>query len=85
MHGTDLDPCWASERERLIIRAVDALHDTSDLDDHLWAALRDELEEHEILDLLMLCGWYHAISFVANAARVPLEQNVPTFAELAVR
>jgi 4-carboxymuconolactone decarboxylase len=25
------------------------------------------------VELLMLAGWYHAISYVCNAARVPLE------------
>jgi hypothetical protein len=31
----------------------------------------------------MLCGWYHAISFTARAARVPLEAGSPTFAGVA--
>ena len=33
----------------------------------------------QLLDLLLLCGWYHAISFTARAARVPLEDGAPTF------
>ena len=33
-----------------------------------------------MLDLLLLCGWYHAISFAANGARVPREPGAPTFA-----
>jgi 4-carboxymuconolactone decarboxylase len=27
----------------------------------------------QLIELLMLAGWYHAISYVCNAARVPLE------------
>jgi hypothetical protein len=27
----------------------------------------------------MLAGWYHAISFTANAARVALEADAPRF------
>jgi hypothetical protein len=46
--------------------------------------LRGEFDESEILDLTMLCGWYHAISFTARAARVPLEPGSPTFADLEV-
>jgi hypothetical protein len=34
-----------------------------------------------LLDIVMLCGWYHAISFVGNAARVEPEAGSPTFAE----
>ena len=82
-HGGAGDPCWTAERDRLLIRAVDALCDHRDIDNTLWAALRDEFDEPEILDLTMLCGWYHAISFTARAARVPLEAGSPTFASVA--
>jgi alkylhydroperoxidase family enzyme len=82
-HGSADDPCWTSGRDRLLIRAVDALCDHKDIDNLLWAALRDEFDDREILDLTMLCGWYHAISFTARAARVPLEAVSPTFAGIA--
>jgi alkylhydroperoxidase family enzyme len=84
-HGNADDPCWTAERDRLLIRAVDALCDRRDIDDALWEALRDEFDEREILDLTLLCGWYHAISFTARAARVPLEAGSPTFASVAPR
>jgi alkylhydroperoxidase family enzyme len=82
-HGSADDPCWTGDRDRLLIRAVDALCDHRDIDDALWAALRNEFDDREILDLTMLCGWYHAISFTARAARVPLEADSPTFAGVA--
>ena len=78
-YGSPDDPCWNCERDRLLIRAVDALHDLSDLPDDLWRELLDELRHDQILDLTMLCGWYHAISFTAVAARVPLEDDAPRF------
>jgi alkylhydroperoxidase family enzyme len=81
--GNAHDPCWTAGRDRLLIRAVDALCDHCDIDNTLWQALRDEFDECEILDLTMLCGWYHAISFTARAARVPLEAGSPTFASVA--
>jgi alkylhydroperoxidase family enzyme len=74
------DPCWTVPRERLLLRAVDVLHDRADIDDELWAELRREFDEATLLDLLLLCGWYHAISFAANSARVALEPGAPTFA-----
>jgi alkylhydroperoxidase family enzyme len=83
-HGGAGDPCWITERDRLLIRAVDALCGNRDIDNTLWEALRGEFDESEILDLTMLCGWYHAISFTARAARVPLEPGSPTFADLEV-
>jgi len=80
--GSDEDECWHDERDRLLIRAVDALHDTGDIDDELWDALSVECSDANMLDLLLLCGWYHAISFVARAVRVPLEVGAPTFASI---
>jgi alkylhydroperoxidase family enzyme len=76
--GAD-DPCWTSERDRTLIRAVDALHDTSDIPNDLWDELVTQLGADEILDLTMLCGWYHAISFTARAVGVPLEDFAPRF------
>jgi alkylhydroperoxidase family enzyme len=80
-HGSADDPCWTS-RERSLIRAADALHDAADIGDGLWAELSEELTDQQILDLLILCGWYHAISYVARAARVELEPDAPRFADV---
>jgi alkylhydroperoxidase family enzyme len=81
-HGSPQDACWTEARDRLLVRAADALHDTADLDDALWAELAAELSDAELLDLLLLCGWYHAISFAARAARVELEPWAPRFADV---
>jgi alkylhydroperoxidase family enzyme len=81
-HGGAEDPCWVESTERLLIRAVDALHDRADIDNPLWDELSDAFTPDQLLDLLMLCGWYHAISFTANAARVPLEPAAPRFAHV---
>ncbi|WP_433126324.1 carboxymuconolactone decarboxylase family protein [Micromonospora sp. CA-240977] len=80
-HGTPDDPCWTTGRERTLIQVVDALHDSSDIDDSLWQSAREALDEPQLLDLLLLCGWYHAISFAARAARVDLEPGAPRFAD----
>jgi alkylhydroperoxidase family enzyme len=81
--GTSEDACWTEQRERLLIRAVDALHDNADISDELWRELSATLSDANLLDLLLLTGWYHAISFAARAARVPLEPGAPTFASVA--
>ena len=84
VHGDAEDPCWDSERDRVLIRLVDALHSQADVGDALWTALRAHFDDPQLLDLTMLCGWYHAISFTARAARVPLEPGCPTFESVAV-
>jgi alkylhydroperoxidase family enzyme len=81
-HGTDSDRCWTDPRDRLLIRLVDALHDDADVDDGLWRPLAAAFREDQLLDLLMLCGWYHAISFTARVTRQPLEPGTPTFASV---
>jgi alkylhydroperoxidase family enzyme len=81
-HGGSADPCWSSSRERVLIEVADSLHDGSLIDDELWQRLSGELSEVEILDLLMLCGWYHAISFAANGVELALEDGAPRFGDV---
>jgi hypothetical protein len=78
-HGGAHDACWTDERDRLLIRAADALHEQANIDDALYAELRAVFADDELLDLLMLCGWYHAISYAANGAGVERESGAPTF------
>jgi alkylhydroperoxidase family enzyme len=81
--GSASDSCWTDERDRLLIEAVDAMHDTGTIDDELYARVAALLAEEQILDLAMLCGWYHAISFSANVAGVALEPGAPRFASVS--
>jgi len=81
-HGAATDPCWADERERLLIRAVDALVDHHDIDDDLWVGLAAAFDQAQLLDLVLLCGWYHAISFVARATRLPNEPGAARFTDV---
>jgi len=80
--GSADDDCWTDPRDRALIRAVDALHDDADIPDRLWDELASHFTEAHLLDLLLLCGWYHAISFTANAARVAGEDGAPRFADV---
>jgi len=79
-HGSPGDACWTEPRDQLLIRAVDALHESSDVPEPLWEQLAGEFSEAELLDLLLLCGWYHAISFTARAIRLEPESWAPDFA-----
>lgn len=82
-HGGADDGCWTDQRDRILIEAVDSLHDTATFDDDLYGRLATIFSEAELLDLMLLAGWYHAISFVANGARVDLEPGAPRFADVA--
>jgi alkylhydroperoxidase family enzyme len=63
---------WA-EREHLLIRLVDEFHETATLSDEVWEQLAAGWSIAQILEVIILVGWYHLISFVANAARVEQE------------
>jgi alkylhydroperoxidase family enzyme len=66
------DPAWSAE-DALVIRLVDGLHDTGHVSDELWGLLAAHWTPEQLLELLVLVGWYHLIAFVANGARVALE------------
>jgi 4-carboxymuconolactone decarboxylase len=70
--GDPDDPIW-SESERAVLRLADELHDTAGVSDATFAALTRHFAAQEILELVVIAGWYHLISFVVGAARLPLE------------
>lgn len=71
--GAGADDPSLTARDRLLVRMVDELHETANVSDSLWAPLAAEWSQAQLIELLMLAGWYRAISYVCNAARVPLE------------
>ena len=74
--------CW-SARERLIVRMMDQLHETSTIDDALWIELGAEFRDEQLIELIMLAGFYHMVSFLANALRLPAEPYAARFPDRA--
>ena len=70
--GEPGDPAW-SVRQAALLRAVDELHDTAHVSDAAWSGPREHLDEPEVLELLVLAGWYRTIAYVANGARIEPE------------
>jgi len=62
-----------SPRDRLLLRLCDELHDSSTVTEELWTALAAEWSEDQLVELVVLAGYYHLISFATNALGVPLE------------
>lgn len=79
LHGAPDDPLFPP-REQLILRLVDSLHETNTVHETLWCALKTEFSDEQLIELVVLTGFYHTISFVTNALAVPLEQNAARFA-----
>jgi alkylhydroperoxidase family enzyme len=72
------DPRW-SERDRLTLRLVDELHETATLSDALWRALRPLWSDAQLVELLVLVGFYHTIAFVTNALAIVPEPAAERF------
>lgn len=68
-----IEPALWSERERVLIRLVDEFHETATLSDATWEQLVANWSITQILELMIIVGWYHLISFVANAAQIEQE------------
>lgn len=68
-----------------LLAAADELHDHAVVSDATWAGLAEHLDEDQLLELLLVCGWYHFISYLARSAGVELEPWQARFPEKAVR
>jgi alkylhydroperoxidase family enzyme len=77
--ATDVDRTPFPPRERLLLRLVDELHDTAQVSDDLWQALRAEFSNAQLIELVAVTGFYHLISFATNAFRIPLESYAARF------
>lgn len=75
-HGAADDPAWSPD-ERLVVRLADALHDANDVNEGLWMELKSAFADDQLVELVMLAGFYHMVSFALRAFRVPLEPHAP--------
>jgi AhpD family alkylhydroperoxidase len=66
--GPDADG-W-TPREQAILRAVDALHHTQDVDDPTWSALRTYLSEATAIEFVLLVGHYEMLATFITTLRI---------------
>jgi alkylhydroperoxidase family enzyme len=71
-------PCW-SAAERALIAAVDALHAGAMLSEAEFKALSAHYDDAKIFEIIMLCGFYRTVSYLANGLALPLEANAARF------
>lgn len=75
-------PCW-SESERVLIAAVDALHVRATLNDAEFGALSAHYDDAKIFEIILLCGFYRTVSYLANGLDLPLEEKAARFPRAA--
>jgi alkylhydroperoxidase family enzyme len=61
------------EDDLLLVTAVDELHDTATLSDQTWRSLRSRYDDAQVIELILLVGWYRTLSTLINATELPLE------------
>jgi 4-carboxymuconolactone decarboxylase len=72
VRGSAADPAWFAPDAELI-ELADELYDTATVSDALWAKLARRFSEGQLLELLVIAGWYRLLSYVINAAGVQCE------------
>lgn len=70
----ELGPPW-NERERLALRATDALLAQHDIDDELWCRLAVAFDRKELMEIMFLVGSYTLLAWVLNTVRMPEEHT----------
>jgi alkylhydroperoxidase family enzyme len=70
--------CW-SVPEQALIAAIDALHARATLTDGEFSALSSHYDDAKIFEIILLCGFYRTVSYLANGLRLPLEDNAARF------
>jgi alkylhydroperoxidase family enzyme len=78
VHGGEGDPVW-SDAERTLIRLADELYDAARISDALWTELRKHWSDAQLVELVVLVGFYHTISFVVNGLGVAHEPGAARF------
>lgn len=67
---------WAPD-EVALLRTIDALHDRATLTDDEFTALAAHFDADQILEVLLLAGFYRTVSYIANGLALPLESGAP--------
>ena len=71
-------PCW-SPAEQALIAAVDALHHRATLSGDGIRALSAHYDDAKIFEIILLCGFYRTVSYLANGLDLPLEETAARF------
>jgi len=75
--GPDADG-WA-DFDAALLRAADELHEDGCITDDTWAVMAGRYDERQLIEVPMVVGHYHLVSFTLNSLGVQREPGVPGF------
>ena len=62
-----------------MLAVVDALHHRATLSEAEFKTLAAHYDEDKILEIILLCGFYRTVSYLANGLALPLEESAARF------
>jgi len=62
--------------EAALLRAADELHAAANVEDATWSTLASSYDDGQLVEILYVVGQYTMLSFVANAAGVPVPDDL---------
>lgn len=68
-----------SQTDALLIALADELDATSTVSDALWESLEAHWSDQQLIELIVLAGWYRTISYVINALQIEAERWAAAF------
>jgi alkylhydroperoxidase family enzyme len=78
----DPQRCTAySDVDRRVIALADELHDSVDVTPRTWSALEQSFSTEELVELVLIAGFWRAIAGFAHGARIPLDADTPSWPE----
>lgn len=80
VQGGSSAPIW-TDAERALLAAVEALHAKATLDDAAFEAIRRHFDADQILELMLLCGFYRTVAYLCLGLKLPLEAGAARFAD----
>lgn len=75
------DAAGWSAREAALIAAVDALHEDATLSDEAYAVLAAHYDREQIVEIIMLAGFYRTVSYLARGLALELEPDAARFSD----
>ncbi len=78
----DPDACAVyNDTDRAVIRMVDELLERSEVSQQTWATLAKSFPDAELVELLLIAGFWRMIAGYLKTAKVPLDADVPSWPE----
>ena len=71
--SSDASDAAFTERQSLLVRLADELHDSAAVSNELWRELESRWGPDELVEAVCVCGFYHLVSFVCGTFAVEPE------------